>query len=246
MEGGGHFWGWRKNSYRWVGNEDDDGDVKMVTTLAASIPQPQTPREPLEFLSRSWSLSATEISKALAQKQNQKQFPVDRNPNPNPNPNGNQERARVVAPMHSGKVTKSFNTRRTGSIGRWFQHKESNNSTLKKKDKARVENARMHAALSVAGLAAALAAAAAAENSKGSSGTKMSAALAAATELLASHCVEMAESAGVDHDRVVSVVRSAVDVRSASDIVTLTAAAATGIQSVLISYLHLSNFLLVW
>lgn len=85
----------------------------------------------------------------------------------------------------------------------------------------------MHAALSVAGLAAALASVAAAENRKGSS-SKMSTALASATELLASHCIELAESAGAEHDRVASIVRSAVDIRSASDLVTLTAAAATG------------------
>lgn len=56
----------------------------------------------------------------------------------------------------------------------------------------------------------------------------MSTALASATELLASYCIEMAESAGAGHDRVASVVKSAVDIRNPSDLVTLTAAAATG------------------
>lgn len=131
------------------------------------------------------------------------------------------------------------NGRRTGGggIGRWFQNKDSSSqSTVKKKDKARVENAHLHAALSVAGLAAAMAAVAAAENNNNRKGTggggcrgKMSTALASATELLATHCIELAESAGAEHDRVASVVRSAVDVRSASDLLTLTAAAATGI-----------------
>lgn len=98
---------------------------------------------------------------------------------------------------------------------------------MKKKDKTRMENAHMHSAVSVAGLAAALAAVAAAGNSS-SSGSKMSMALASATELLASHCIELAESAGADHDRVASIVRSAVDIQSPSDLMTLTAAAATG------------------
>lgn len=99
---------------------------------------------------------------------------------------------------------------------------------MKKKDKARMENAQMHSAISVAGLATALAAVAAAGNSTGSS-TKMSMAVASATELLASHCIELAESAGAEHDHVASVVRSAVDIQSPGDLMTLTAAAATGI-----------------
>lgn len=126
------------------------------------------------------------------------------------------------------KAGKSGNTRRTGSIGKWFQTKESSSSTLKKKEKARLENARVHSALTIAGLAAALAAVTADENS-GFRGSKMRAALASATELLASHCIEMAEAAGADYDRVASVVRSAVDVQSPGDLMTLTAAAATGI-----------------
>lgn len=129
--------------------------------------------------------------------------------------------------MQSGKVMNMVNSRRTGSIGRWFHHKEFSNSTVKKKDKARVENAHLHSAISVAGLAAALAAIVATENEK-RSGTKMSTALASATELLASYCIEMAESAGAGHERVASVVKSAVDIQNPSDLVTLTAAAATG------------------
>lgn len=99
---------------------------------------------------------------------------------------------------------------------------------MKKKDRARVENARLHSAVSIAGLAAALASVTAAENSNTGSGSKMSIALASATELLASHCIEMAEAAGADHDRIASVVRSAVDIQSPGDLMTLTASAATG------------------
>jgi hypothetical protein len=58
----------------------------------------------------------------------------------------------------------------------------------------------------------------------------MALALASATELLASHCVEMAERAGADHARVTSTVRSSVDIHSPGDLMTLTAAAATALR----------------
>jgi len=47
---------------------------------------------------------------------------------------------------------------------------------------------------------------------------------------LASHCVEIAELAGADHDQVASAVEAAVDVRSPGDLLTLTAAAATALR----------------
>ena len=87
--------------------------------------------------------------------------------------------------------------------------------------------------MSIAGLAVALAAVAAEENS-GRSRSKMSMALASATELLASHCIEMAEAAGADQDRVATVVRSAVDIRTPGDLMTFTAAAATGILNTIL------------
>lgn len=135
--------------------------------------------------------------------------------------------------VQPGKIVSSVHAWRVGSFGKWFHfhHKEAGNSIVKKKDRARIENARVHSALSVAALAAALAAVAAAEN-PGGSDSKMGMALASATEILASHCIEMAEFAGADHERVGSVIRSAVDVQSSGDLMTLTAAAATGTCSI--------------
>lgn len=209
---------WRSSYLHGLENVEEDQELKVVSSMP-TIPHPQTPQEPMEFLSRSWSLSASEISKALADKQ--KHFFLEKNPNSSPEA--------ILLPQLPVKLINSANARRMGSFGKWFHHKESSISILKKKDKARVENAHTHSTVSVAGLAAALAAVAAAENSS-SSGSKMNMALASATELLASHCIELAELAGADHDRVASVVRSAVDIRSPGDLMTLTAAAATALR----------------
>ncbi|KAL5573516.1 hypothetical protein UlMin_023113 [Ulmus minor] len=58
----------------------------------------------------------------------------------------------------------------------------------------------------------------------------MSMALASATQLSAQHCIEMVEIARADHVRMTSVVRSAVDIQSPGDLMTLTVAAATALQ----------------
>lgn len=75
----GYFSAWKSNTDSLHGllNVEEAEELKIAAPLPA-IPQPQTPQEPMEFLSRSWSLSASEISKALAQKQ--KQFSVEKSP----------------------------------------------------------------------------------------------------------------------------------------------------------------------
>lgn len=124
------------------------------------------------------------------------------------------------------------------SILKWFQQREQARAKEKVKEKARAERARVHAAVSVARVATAIASVAAGSKSEydskrsgsklESENKKMGVAMASATELLASHCIEIAEMAGADRDYVASAVKSAVDLRTPGDLMTLTAAAATG------------------
>ena len=121
------------------------------------------------------------------------------------------------------------------TVGRWLKDRRE-----KKKEEARGQNAQLHASISVAGVAAAIAAIAAATAASSATGkdehmAKTDMAVASAATLVAAQCVEAAEQLGAERDHLASVVSSAVNVRSAGDIMTLTAAAATGIYFYLLS-----------
>ncbi|GAB2294726.1 hypothetical protein Dimus_028921 [Dionaea muscipula] len=116
------------------------------------------------------------------------------------------------------------------TVGRWLKDRKE-----KKKEETRAQNAQIHAAVSVAGVAAAVAAiaaatAAASSSSKDQEMARTDMAVASAATLVAAQCVEAAEAMGAEREHLASVVSSAVNVRSAGDIMTLTAAAATALR----------------
>ncbi|KAK6912732.1 VAN3-binding protein-like, auxin canalization domain, partial [Dillenia turbinata] len=119
------------------------------------------------------------------------------------------------------------------TMGRWIKDQKE-----RRKQEARTHKAQLHAAVSVAGVAAAVAALAASSATSAELSTsqykmapsKTSAAIASAAALVASHCIEIAEDMGADHDQIITVVNSAVNARTNGDIMTLTAGAATALR----------------
>lgn len=108
------------------------------------------------------------------------------------------------------------------SIKKWLKDIKQ-----KRKEEDRLQRAEVHAAMSVAGIATALAAVAAENSKQDKSTTTKDSAMAAAAALVAAQCAQVAEAMGAKHDELSSVIASATACTSASDIVTLTAAAAT-------------------
>ncbi|XAR51227.1 hypothetical protein NMG60_11005792 [Bertholletia excelsa] len=111
------------------------------------------------------------------------------------------------------------------SIKKWLKEIKQ-----KRKDDKRLQKAEVHAATSVAGVAAALAAIAAENSKHDASSTAKDSTVASAAALVAAHCAQIAEAMGVKRDQLSTVIGSAMSGTSASDILTLTAAAATSLR----------------
>ncbi|CAK7338083.1 unnamed protein product [Dovyalis caffra] len=114
---------------------------------------------------------------------------------------------------------------KTISIKKWLKEIK-----LKRKEEERLQKADVHAAISVAGVAAALAAIAADNSKKDESSSAKEAAIASAAALVAAQCAQVAEAMGAKREQLSSVIGSAMSGTNASDIVTLTAAATTSLK----------------
>ncbi|KAJ0865119.1 putative VAN3-binding protein [Helianthus annuus] len=114
------------------------------------------------------------------------------------------------------------------SIKKWLKEIKQ-----KKKENERLQNAEVHAAISVAGVAAALAAIAAENSNHGGSSSPSAtkeAAVATAAALVAAHCAKNAEAMGAKKHQIRTAMSSAMSATSTSDILTLTAAASTSLR----------------
>ncbi|RWW27263.1 hypothetical protein BHE74_00052005 [Ensete ventricosum] len=248
---------------------------RPASCLPLSLRPPETPTEAMEFLARSWSLSAVEISKALTLFENRNPSDStgverqDSNPplsaareeNPavelklpvadeavgisppiSPRDNIDLKVRQLLSPAirHLPQAHSSFcstymqllrGAARGKTMGGWLKDQKE-----KRRTEARTRKAQAYAATSVAGVAAAVAAVVASavfspDASRTNCGNKITAAIASAAALVASHCVEIAQTMGATHDQILKVVHSAVGAQTSGDIMALTAGAATEVGS---------------
>ncbi|GMH12422.1 hypothetical protein Nepgr_014263 [Nepenthes gracilis] len=253
---------------RWPSNKleniNEDGPAKC---LPASVAPPETPTESMEFLARSWSVSAVELSKALTTTHSKA---IEKGSTSFVE--GDAEAARSVPSMDTqlkllSSKTSPISPRGSNQTKELFLLQQalnpdflSNQQLLKnglyksimkgkttgrwskeqregKKHEIRTHKAQLHAAISVVGVAAAVAALTASHATPSEVSTKQpkvpsktSAAIASAAALVASHCIEIAEEMGADHQQILAAVNSAINTRTNGDIMTLTAGAATALR----------------
>ncbi|KAF5190489.1 auxin canalization protein [Thalictrum thalictroides] len=206
---------------------------------------PQSPFEPMDFLSRDWCNSTFQVYHPMPQEQALvlQEYPIKTSVNDLKAPLSKMEKnANMDVPPWKGNDIKqamhpeiNYNRKKwltwkiapfkNISIKKWLKEIKQ-----KRKEDDRLQRADVHAALSVAGLAAALAAVAAENNKNNQSNSKKEPVVATAAALIASQCAKMAAAMGAKPEQLHTTMGSAMTSASASELLSLTAAAATSLR----------------
>ncbi|CAH2077149.1 unnamed protein product [Thlaspi arvense] len=241
----------RDHSWKKLENIEEEGPATVAREAKTALP-PETPTETMEFLGRSWSISAVELTRAFFNNSaaDTNSYLLSTLVNTNKEDRDDEEDSTSMAssrdlllPHIGGNKTRPPISPRTGREMKHLYKNMIRGRTMgrrlkdqkeKKKQETRTRNAEIHAAVSVAGVAAVVAATAesnaikAAEN--GVESTEVAIAVASAAALVATHCIEMAGEIGAGYNQIATAVSSATNARTNGDVMALTASAATALR----------------
>ncbi|URE00037.1 Plant pleckstrin region [Musa troglodytarum] len=234
----------------------------QLSTCHHPLEVPKSPHQALEFLSRTWSPSSSDFFQILSPSNllpslKDRSAEVDEHEAEKNNTDfaGDTETRmdQILTLLSSGKLAQSAPQKHKPLHGGWIDVGQmkawlggeilssfSRGCRKRRKEELRLHTAQVHAALSVARLAAAIAGivgncylepinskAMSLDHQGGELGNRMNTVVASAAALVATVCAEAAESVGANRMKVASAIRTGLATRSSADLVTLTATAAT-------------------
>nr|XP_018682181.1 PREDICTED: VAN3-binding protein-like isoform X2 [Musa acuminata subsp. malaccensis] len=234
----------------------------QLSTYHYPLEVPKSPHQALEFLSRTWSPSSSDFFQILSPSNllpslKDRSAEVDEHEaEKNRTDFAGDTKTRmdqILTLLSSGKLAQSAPQKHKSLHGGWIDVGQmkawlggeilssfSKGCRKRRKEELRLHTAQVHAALSVARLAAAIAGivgncylepvnskAMSLDHQGGELDNRMNTVVASAAALVATVCAEAAESVGANRMQVASAIRTGLATRSSADLVTLTATAAT-------------------